>query len=57
MLGMILPITIAAIGYFLTNIGSNSQIKGFSILGGILIFAAAIWLIYNASYNIGYMLA
>lgn len=57
MLGTILPIIIAAIGYFLTNIGSNSQIKGFSILGGILIFAAAIWLIYNASYNIGYMLA
>lgn len=57
MLGMILPMAIAIIGYFLANIGSNSQITGFTIIGGILIFVAALWFIYSAGYNIGYMLA
>ncbi len=57
MLGMIFPMFIAIIGYFLPNIGSSAQIRIFSIIGGILIFVAALWFIYNAGYNIGYMLA
>ena len=54
---MIFPMIIATIGYFLAWLGNNAQIQFFTIIGGILIVAAAIWLIYNAGYNIGYMLA
>ena len=57
MLNMIFPMIIATIGYFLAWLGNNAQIQFFTIIGGILIVAAAIWLIYNAGYNIGYMLA
>ena len=57
MLGMIFPMIIAIIGYFLANIGSSAQIRLFSIIGVILIFVAALWFIYNTGYNIGYMLA
>lgn len=55
MLNMIFPMIIASIGYFLASIGSNAQIQVFTITGGILIFAAALWFLYNAGYNIGYM--
>ncbi len=57
MLGMIFPMILATIGYSLTNIGSSSQIKAYTVVGGILIFIAILWFIFNASYNIGYMLA
>jgi len=57
MLGMIFPMIIATIGYFLASTGSNTQIKAFTAIGGILIFVAAIWFLCNAGYNIGYMLA
>lgn len=57
MLGMIFPMIIATIGYFLASTGSNTQIKAFTVVGGVLIFIAAIWFLYNAGYNIGYMLA
>lgn len=35
---MILPMVIATIDYFLTNIGSNSQTKVFTVIGGIFIY-------------------
>lgn len=57
MLNMVLPITIAVIGYFLANIGSNINMQTLKVIGGILIVVAALWFIYNTSFNIGYMLA
>ena len=57
MVGMILPMAIAIIGYFLAHIGSSAHMQGFTIIGGILIFVAALWFIYNTGYNIGSMLS
>lgn len=56
MLNMIFPMTIAIIGYFLANIGGHAHFRLFTVIGSILIFVAIIWFIWNASYNIGYML-
>lgn len=56
MLNMILPMVIATIGYFLAHLGSDSNIKFFTVIGGILIFVAVMWLIYNTSFNLAYML-
>ena len=57
MLGMIMPMVIATIGFSLASIGSNAHMKGFTVIGGILIFVAAMWFFWNVGYNIGYMLA
>ena len=56
MLGMVLPMIIATIGYFLASTGSNAQIKALTFIGGFLIFVALIWFLYSTGYNIGYML-
>ena len=57
MLNMIFPMIIATIGYFLADLGSNTKIRLFTIIGVILIFVAALWFIWSTGYNIGYMLA
>ena len=57
MLDMIFPMIIATIGYFLADLGSNTKIRLFTIIGVILIFVAALWFIWSTGYNIGYMLA
>ena len=57
MLNMILPMTIATIGYFLAYIGSETNMRFVTALGVLGIIVAVLWFIYSASYNIGYMLA
>ena len=57
MLNMRFPMVVATIGYFLASTGSNAKIKALTVIGGILIFVAVIWFIYNTFFNIGSMLA
>ena len=57
MKSMIVPMIIGAIGFFLTSTGSSTKMHAFTVFGVIALIVAGLWLLYNACFNLGYMLA